>query len=102
MRVLQLLLPLSVFSLAAASPNYTPKNWNYSWTLVGNVWFARLETKRTWPEQMEKCQSLEDGKSSIATIASGVEQREVYYRLARHNTVYIGTFEIGSSGNWYW
>ena len=80
----------------------TPKNWSKEIISVGNTWFMQLDTKASWPEQVEACKNWEPGRSTIATIRNGFEQKQIQDHFVKHTTAYIGGFEIGSTGKWYW
>ena len=88
-----------VLATLCYADNCFPENWSHAWLRVGNVWYTKLDTPRSWLEQVKKCKELEPGRSTIGSIQSKQEQDTVTKRFP---TVWLGGFEIVNTGQWFW
>ena len=96
-----LFLVTSLLTRSFGAPaNCMPTNWNYAWSKVGNVWFTRTRERGDWQTMAEKCQNIEPGRSSMASIRSPAEQRNVVTNLPDEDW-WIGGVRLGGP-KWYW
>ena len=107
MEVLKLLLPLLLVALlpytTAEPPDKLlclPTNWDYAWSKVGNVWFARTHERGEWYSMAELCQNIEPGRSSIASVRSPEEQAHIVKGLP-DEAWWLGGIRLGGH-KWYW
>merc|ERR1712179_670255 len=79
----------------------TPTNWDHSWFKAGNVWYTETQRKGSWQQMMMSCQQIESGRSSIATIRSKNERRQIEKSSLSKTKRWIGGVRIAQS-LWYW
>ena len=93
-----------VSTSSKSTTNCFPTNWNYAWSKVGNVWFTRTRGSGNWYTMMRRCQDIDLGQSSIASIRSRREQLHVTHAhcaLLPHENWWIGGFRFGGR-KWIW
>merc|ERR1719378_1770369 len=94
-----LLLLISAKQSLTAKP-CLPSNWNYAWSKVGDVWFAQTHEKGEFYNMVKKCQNIDPGQSSIASIRSSDEQRHIVEGLPDEDW-WIGGVRLGGY-KWFW
>ena len=99
--ILSFILTLFItFIPRVALKECVPRNWRYAWSREGNAWFTRARGHGDFDSMMEACKEIEPGRTTLASILTMREQRNVVLDLPDGGW-WLGGVRIGWK-RWHW